>query len=234
MNYGNGKRLLLGLGLTLLALSLSAVIFESLFQAGPTAVLPENLDRLDPDVVLLIERQAREINVRPYEPEGHGILGLMFEANTLWEEARQSFAIASSLAPDAMLWRYHLAIATRQAGNFQEALDIMRALAHEYPSFAPVQQRLGEASLEIGDLGAAVAAFRRLIELSPQAPDGYVGLGGTLLGQKNYVGAARLLEHAVAIDPRYPLARYRLGMAYRGLGRQEEAQIEASNCDRKI
>ena len=57
MDLQKNRRLVLGLGLMLLVVLLSVVIFERLFQTDSAAVRPENLDRLDPNVASLIEDQ---------------------------------------------------------------------------------------------------------------------------------------------------------------------------------
>ena len=190
----------------------------------PQVVRPQNLERLDPEVAALIEARVADAAARPRVAQAHGTLGLVYEANLLWEEARASFETAARLAPDEMPWHLHQAIATRQAGDAEGALGLLQALAARHSSSPPVQQRLGEALLEAGDLADAKIAFRRLMALAPEAPQGSIGLGDVLLQQQEAEQAVRVLEQAVAQAPGYRMAHYLLGMAYRSLGRSQDAE----------
>ena len=78
--------------------------------------------------------------------------------------------------------------------------------------------------MEAGAIDEAGTAFERVIKRAAKKPFGYVGLGDVKLRSGAFVEAAELLERAVAIAPNYKVARYLLGMAYRGLGRREDAR----------
>lgn len=192
--------------------------------------MPENLSRLDPNVIALVEQQMTQIQSQPRSAASYADLGMIYEANLLWPDARRAYAVAVDLEPTSASastwWRFHLAVATRTAGDSEEALRLLRELTAEHPDLAPAQQRLGEALTEVGELAAAAAAYRRVIELLPASPAGYLGLGEVRLLQRDYAAARDLLERAVALDPRYRGSRYALGLAYRGLGLLEEAQRE--------
>ncbi|WP_456428808.1 tetratricopeptide repeat protein [Rhodocaloribacter sp.] len=200
----------------------------SMLRASPPVVHPSAERTLDPDVAALVAAKVARAEKHPREASAHGDLGLVYEANLLWEEARDSYAEAARLAPNDRGWRLHLAIATRQAGDFEGALAMLRTLAEKYPDDAPIQQRLGEALLEHGDFTEAEAAFRRVIALEPELPHGYAGLGDALLQQNEPAEAAEALERAVAKAPGYRAAHYLLGQAYQRLNRASEAERELS------
>ncbi len=80
--------------------------------------------------------------------------------------------------------------------------------------------------MEAGELAGAEIAFRRLIQLAPQAPQGYAGLGDVLLQKRDAPQAAQVLERAVSLAPDYRMAHYLLGRAYQQTGRQAEAERE--------
>jgi tetratricopeptide (TPR) repeat protein len=195
-------------------------------ELAPANFVPANLSRYDPSVVTLVERQMIQLEARPLDGSAYAELGMIYEANTLWPDARRAYAAAVRLEPASTWWRFHLAVATRTAGDLEGALQLLRDLSVEHPQLAPVRQRLGEALIEVGELGAAAAAFRQVIELKPGMPEGYHGLGEVRLLERDYAAARDLLERAVALDPRYRAPRYALGLAYRGLGMLEEAQRE--------
>jgi tetratricopeptide (TPR) repeat protein len=191
----------------------------------PEIVRPESLERLDPPVRELIEEHLAKAQTEPLAAASHGNLGLVYEANLLWGEAERSYTLAVRLAPDELGWKLHRAIAARQSGGFDRAIEIYRSLAQEHPGVPAVQQRLGESLLELGDLRGAEAAFRELIAVAPDAPQGYSGLGDVLIRNGDSEAAIELLERAVEIAPGYRMAQYLLGDAYRRQGRTEEAEL---------
>ncbi|MGC2398243.1 MAG: tetratricopeptide repeat protein, partial [Acidobacteriaceae bacterium] len=54
----------------------------------------------------------------------------------------------------------------------------------------------------------------------------YLGLGMSLLAQKNYADAVPPLEKAVKLQPANPAGHYSLATAYARTGRKEEADRE--------
>jgi tetratricopeptide (TPR) repeat protein len=152
---------------------------------------------------------------------------MVYEANNLWPEARESYGRASTLDPENPAWRYRLAITARETGDPVTALELLRRLVmSEHTAFPAVRQRLGELLLESGDLAGARQQYLELMALAPEAPQGFVGVAETWLRQRQFAQAAELLETALALDPSYAVSHYLLGLAYRGLGRLEEAEQE--------
>jgi len=196
-------------------------ILASIRAAAQGPVMPSDLPHLDPAVVELIESEAARVRQQPKTGRAHGRLGLVYEANLLWEEAAASFALAAALDPGEKLWRLHHAVALRQSGDFNAALEALRALGAAEPDFAPAWQRLGEALLEAGDLDGAEAAFQRVAELVPRAAEGPVGLGAVALRRKDAARAAEILAGALRLDPGYKRAHYLRGLALRDLSRDD-------------
>ncbi|NNJ64557.1 MAG: tetratricopeptide repeat protein, partial [Xanthomonadales bacterium] len=175
-------RMLAALGALLLA-SASGGLAGAVF---PSAVLPGDLQRIDPAVADAIRRQTRAMSDRPEDLDAVETLCLIYEANILWDLARRCFGAIAREAPDNLLWAYHLAIATGETGDTGGATRMMQELAEKHPEFAPLQQRLGEALLQTGDLAGARAAFQRVIELQPGSAEGHAGLGNVLLREQQY------------------------------------------------
>jgi len=203
-------------------------IFVSVAACGPSAPPPVALvdsETLDDEVVQLVERVRREVEKDPANAAAHGKLGLVFEANQLWDEAEQSFANAVKLDTSDPLWAYHQAIALRQAGETQRALALLQSSALRLANMAGPQYRLGVALLEADRVDEAEQAFERTRALLPTIPDPYLGLGEVELHRENYAAALPLLEKAVALEPSYKTAHYALGLALRGVGRTDEAAL---------
>jgi tetratricopeptide (TPR) repeat protein len=194
--------------------------------AAPEPVAPVHGAALDPAVRALVDEHLGPARARPDDARLHATLGLVYEANTMWPEAEQSFANAARLAPEEPLWRLHRAIALAQLGEDERALELLSAVGAELPGSAAVQQRLGEALLRSGALAESHERFSATTRLEPDRPEGWVGLGAVELARGKAGAAARALERAVGLDPAYRRAHYLLGCAYREQGREEAARRE--------
>ncbi len=217
------RRARVGIVLGLL-LSLLGALWYPWDERPPAAVLVQSTDRLDPRITALIDEHVRRVRESPRSARAHGHLGMVYEANALWQEAGQCYLNAERLAPEDPNWPLHRSITMRSTGDVAGALAVVRQLAGEHPDYAALQQRYGESLLESGEVDTAVSAFERVIALASDSSAGYVGLADARLREHKYADAKRLLDTAVAMDPTYQGARYLLGLAHRGLGEYEEAK----------
>ena len=74
-----------------------------------------------------------------------------------------------------------------------------------------------------GDLRGAEAAFRRVMAIDPDYPDGPVNAARARLQEGDVDAAIPLLEQALALEPGLARAHFFLGTALRALGRYDEA-----------
>ncbi len=187
---------------------------------------PDGLSAFDAQLRDLIGKHLSQARSQPESPGVVGELAFVYEANDLWGEAKQCYERAAALDPRDALWLYHAAICGRLAGDVDGAVRLLRVVAERQPRAATVHYRLGELLFERGAFDEAEACFRRTIELVPMLSEGYVGLGRVMLRRRDFAQAEALAKKALSIDPGYGLARYTLGMAYRGLGRGKAARRE--------
>ncbi len=89
---------------------------------------------------------------------------------------------------------------------------------------------LGKQKLDDGDVDAAVASFRRAVQLDGKNADAVAGLGEANFEQGNFDGAARNLAQAAKLAPRKVSYQELLAQAQFKLGRYKDA---AETC-RKI
>jgi tetratricopeptide (TPR) repeat protein len=94
------------------------------------------------------------------------------------------------------------------------------------PTNAGAEYVLGELARQAQDLPEAVKHFSKATEFDPNFGDAYLGLGMSLLGQKNYADAVAPLEKAVKLQPGNPAGHYSLATAYARTGRKEDAERE--------
>lgn len=84
-----------------------------------------------------------------------------------------------------------------------------------------------QKGLELEETGAPVAqaieAYRKVLELNPEAAGALVNLGTIYYRQRKFAEAERYYRDAIAADPAYPLAQFNLGNLYDEQGRILEA-----------
>ena len=136
----------------MVVLVVAAVFAWPMLRPAPEVAQPDNLAQLRPEVQQLVRTNLARAEAAPRDAQAHGRLGMIYEANLLWDAARTSYATAAQLDPDTPAWRLHEAIATREAGDPEAARALLQAVAAEQPDLAAAQQRLGDALLEAGDL----------------------------------------------------------------------------------
>jgi tetratricopeptide (TPR) repeat protein len=94
------------------------------------------------------------------------------------------------------------------------------------PNNAGAEYILGELARQASDLDSAIQHFSKATKLDATFADAYLGLGTSLLTEKNYAAAIPPLEIAVKLQPENPAGHYSLATAYARSGRKDDAQRE--------
>lgn len=186
---------------------------------GPSTVLGRSL-------ATLVEEHIARVTAAPTDAEAHGTLGLVYEANGLWGEALVAFEQAATLDPDEPVWAGHRAKMLGKVGRIPEARALLGDATERFPRSATLQHQLGDALFSTGDLAGARRAFERTLELAPERVEGLIGLGEVQVALGQGPAAVETLERAVRMAPDEGRTHYLLGLAYREVGRLDEAQAE--------
>jgi len=96
-------------------------------------------------------------------------------------------------------------------------------------SMARARNAAGLELAALGRLGEAMAAFQEACELfagTAAAAEPHCNLGAIHFAEKRYAEAMREYQAAVAVDPKYPLGRYGLGVTLRALNQPAMAVAE--------
>ena len=213
--------------LALMLLASIAAAGWGLLRPVPDVAVPADLDTMEPDLRAYILRHVEQVRAAPRDWRLHSELGLVYEANDRWDDARAAYRTASDLAPAGEPQpAYHEALVTFNAGDPAAATEMLRDVVREHPSFAPAHHRLGVALLDAGRPEEAAPLFERVIALASGDAAGYMGLGETRIRASEFALAVELLQRALEMAPGNGTARYMLGTALRGLGRMDEAERE--------
>lgn len=180
----------------------------------PTVVRPNN-NELDSHVYAYFEPYIRWAEEEPLNPQRHATLGVVYEANELWNEARSCFHTVVDLLPSEVLARYHEAMACQEMGETVLSRELLQAITDDQPDFAPAQHRLGLLLLAEDKLEAASSAFQKTVELAPDRVEGYLGLATVRLRSRDHEKAERFSRQALQIDIQNRMAWYLLGQSLR-------------------
>lgn len=193
---------------------------------APPISVPEHLEKLEPDVHKLVVAQIQRVQDAPRDAAAHAELGLAYEANELWPEARRAFETAVMLDPNNPHWRLHLANNTFDSGDAEGSTQMLASLIDQAPDLAPAQQRYGEAMLAAGRLDDAEKSLEAAVRLAPESPEALAGLADVRLRQGRAAEAIPLLQKAIAYDRDYRVAHFLLGTAYQRTRQPEKAEQE--------
>jgi len=175
---------------------------RALFDAGYVADAQNRLD----DAVALYRRA---VAADPNSFEAHISLGLLLARQNHLSDARPELVIATTLDPGtadltlkARAWRA-LARIDRDSDAAAASNDLLEALklSPETLSDTLLAAALAEKT---GQLDAAAAAYRSVLDKDPDSAPAHAGLAHLLILRKDYPGAETFLRAALAKNPGDP------------------------------
>lgn len=141
-----------------------------------------------------------------------------------YDEAVHDFRTALRLDPGlGVRARYPLAAALLKMNDSAAARQELEALRRQVGDQPEISYFLGMVDMVDGNFESAV---RNLTEAmaKPPYPDTAYQLGKACLRKGDLIGAEKWLTMASDANPHDPLAPYELGLAYRRLGREQDAK----------
>ncbi|OUU23851.1 MAG: hypothetical protein CBC13_04515 [Planctomycetia bacterium TMED53] len=171
----------------------------------------------------LIKPQIAAIEKQPGDAELHGTLGLMYEANEIWEPAIRSFQNALDLAPDNSLWQIHLHRCKLGNGTSSGERARLEAELGRFPNDAGFLYMLGALRLEDGELPEARELLEKSLQLQPNIPATHLSLSQLELIEGNPEQSLFHAEQAMKNAPGQAAVFQAKGLALQALGRSNEA-----------
>ncbi len=148
----------------------------------------------------------------PRDPDVQNRLGEALERIGALDAAVDAYRRALAERPAFRKASNNLILALVKTGNGPEAIERARALVAESPKDPDRYFTLGLAQSE-QDVDAAIATFRKVLELSPQHTLARYNLALVLRRADRLPEAIAELERAIATDPQ-PEAHYTMGVIY--------------------
>ena len=155
--------------------------------------------------------------------DAYGEMGKLFIATEYYDAAQSSLENAAVLAPSDMRWPYYLGHVFRLKNDPANAVRAFERARVIKDDDVPTLVWLAEMHLALNEPKAAEAPLAKARVLTPDEGSVLYGLGRVALAQQNYAEAVSDLERALAAAPQATRLHYPLALAYRGLGRKDEA-----------
>jgi len=155
--------------------------------------------------------------------DAYGEMGKLFIATEYYDAAQACLEDAAVLAPSDMRWPYYLGHIFRLKNDPANAVRAFeRAIAIKGDDVAALVW-LAEMNLTLNEPNAAEAPLAKARALRPDDGAVLYGMGRVALAQQHYAEAVADLERALAAAPQATSIHYPLALAYRGLGRKDDA-----------
>jgi len=156
--------------------------------------------------------------------EAYGEMGRIYLAYDLVGPAAACFENARTLDPGDFRWPYLLGSVHQGERRLAASAAALEAALELDPGYPPALLRLGNVRLVAGEHDAARQAFERVLEHDPESAPAHAGLAKVAAAGGDPASAARHFEAALERQPQASALRYPLALAYRELGRVEEAR----------
>ena len=154
--------------------------------------------------------------------EAYGSLGRLYHAYEFFDSAEPAYINASRLAPTDGRWFHLLGYLYEQTGRLEDAASTFEAALRVEPTDRTVTVHLGDVYLGLNRLREAREQFQSVQEVFPAVSRR--GLGEVALRDGRYSEAVGHFRAVLDRVPQATTVHYSLAMAYRGLGRLDEAR----------
>ncbi len=172
------------------------------------------------------ERQFLEkaLQIDPNSPTALRQLGELEFAAGDFTKAAVHLKRACELRPDDSTAAFELGEALEKSGNWPEARDALESSLKLAPSQLSARLLLGRVYLQLKDAKNAEDQFEAALLVESNNSDGRLGLAEAQIQQSDFAGAVPDLEAFIKANPRNATALRLLARAYRGLGKEQDAQ----------
>jgi tetratricopeptide (TPR) repeat protein len=160
----------------------------------------------------------------------------VFETQGRFTEAAAEYRKAIQKNPSALNLHYRLGRAmlmeSHDSAALQQAQKEFEAELAMNPGDAAAEYQLGQILIARQRSTDATARFEKAVSLSPDFVEALVALAKLRIEAKQYAEAVPLLQRAVRLQPEMESAHYSLMIAYRNLGKTEDALREKAALDK--
>jgi tetratricopeptide (TPR) repeat protein len=160
----------------------------------------------------------------------------VFESQGKYADAAAEYQKAIEKNPAALNLHYRLGRAlllqSHDSALLDQAREQFEAELKLNPGDAVAEYQIAQIYVNQQKNAEAAAHYGKALEIAPSFAEALVALGKLRVQEKAHDDAIMLLERAVRLQPNMESAHYNLMMAYRGAGKNKEAQREKKELDK--
>lgn len=172
----------------------------------------------------------RAVRLAPKSFDAQFVFGRALFGSGDYSGAARTFRVAVALKPADSEAQFFLATALERSGDDAAALVAYRQLAKESPQ--RMEGHLGVGVLLVkkggGSVEEGIKELRAALVINPKIYEARITLGRALVSSGRPADAIEHLKVAADLAPNNPEPHYQLSIAYRRLGRKEEAAAESA------
>jgi tetratricopeptide (TPR) repeat protein len=212
----------------ILSIASSAGIALSQPQAPGLPELPSVApDSFPPLIRGKVRKAYADAMANPHDATAVGKLGMILQAyQSNDRQAEVCYERARALDRKSFRWVYYLGAVQAARGQHEMAVKTFREALKLDPGDLPAQLKLGDSLLASGDIKGALSWLDSVVRQHPDSAQAYYELGRAQRAAKDMPAAIQSMQKACELFPNFGAAHYALALAYRRLGRAEEAQKE--------
>lgn len=167
---------------------------------------------------------------RKQQAEGWGELANLYHAYDLLDLAEAAYQEAERLVPEDYRWAYYLGQIYRTRNDAARSLASFTRSVKRKEDDVAAQVRLGEVLFDQQRMDEAKGHLELALTLDSKCAAAHFTLGLIANAAGDRAGAARHFEAALALQPDASAVRNPLGLAYRDLGRLDEARAQLAQA----
>jgi len=207
---------------------------EANIRASNALVLLAVIEAVRGDNVSALKSVRRAVELAPENFDAQLALGRALYGAGNDAEAVRAFRAAVALKPSDARALFFLATTLERAGDTEGALAAYRQLALKQPRAYEGHLGLGVMLMKRGgaETDEGIKELALALEIDPNLYEARVTLGRALLSKGRAQEAVEHLRRAAELAPGNPEPHYQLSLAYRKLGRRQEAAAESEIVER--
>ena len=184
------------------------------------------LDKLGVASVAL-ELYERALRIDPNEAEIYQNLGLLAWRMDLYDVAEKFFRIFCRMMPDHVEGPNNLACVLRDKGQFNDAIEVLRAAIYTNERSSLLWNSLGTVMMEQTEFSNAVLFYQQALEIDPDLARAYHNIGYCKATEGDHETGLANLEKALELNVMPPNevaeTKHARAISLIGLGRLDEA-----------
>ena len=185
---------------------------------------PLPLDALPTAVRERVAAAYQKAEADPGSADASGTVAMLLQAYDQFDVAEAWYRRAQQLDPAAFDWAYLVGVVQAERGRNDDAARSLRDAAEKQPRYLPARLKLGEVLLARGEVDASAALYDEMLKEHPEAPQAHYGRGRVDAVRGRPAAAVERFRRATELFAGFGAAYYALGLAYRDLGRADDAR----------